>query len=230
MCGIIGLSTNQSPAEFYDLFEKLLIESSIRGRHATGMSFPSGGKVITIKDRVPAEDFLANHSIRDRILSGEIPTTVIAHVRYCTSGEEYPQPIATDDMSIVHNGVVTQADVSQWTEQFNFNDFTTTNDTELLLKSLIFGNDPLDQFPEASIAAISLNSNGVISFFRNGKRPVWYSNQQYGTVIASTKDILSRCGIDNITKSRSMVTYERGLNKVLKIAKITSTTRKDLQE
>ena len=182
MCGVIGVKGKVSP----DLIKKLFIETQIRGRHATGVSFWKEGKVHTIKEPVPAEEFVQMHDSADWFDGDEI--TMVGHCRYSTSDLEFNQPIANDKRSVVHNGVITQEDPSMWAEMYGY-ECEGKNDTELLFRSW-----DAEAWPESSIAAVFLE-NGDISWTRNGKRPLWSAITESATIIASTKDILNRAGI-----------------------------------
>ena len=62
----------------------------------------------------------------------------------------------------------------------------TTNDSELIYHS----DEPLTEFPDASMAVAELHSNGTLRWYRNGKRPLYMADGFF----MSTKDIASACG------------------------------------
>jgi len=186
MCGVIGIKGKVNP----NLIKKLFIETQIRGRHATGVSFWFDGQVHTIRESVPAEDFVEMHDPAEWFDGEEI--TMIGHCRYSTSDLEFNQPIADRQRGIVHNGVITEESPDRWEELFGIR-CDGKNDTELLFRS-----SP-DRWSDSSIAMVELK-DGDISWTRNGKRPLWSSITESATVVASTRDILKRAGIIHATR------------------------------
>lgn len=185
MCAIIGI---QSRSFDLSLLERLLIESSVRGLHATGVAFQTDdGTIQVLKEPIGAEDFLRKYPA-STFLRGDGSLNLIAHCRYSTSDLEWNQPFLRADgsLALVHNGVVSQAEPEQWGVKTE-----SRNDSELLLHF----DQPLKQFPEASIAACTLSADGILSAFRNGKRPAYYAEVEGGVVVASTSDILHRCSL-----------------------------------
>ena len=187
MCGVIGIKGKVESS----VIKQLFIETQIRGRHATGVSFWKGGKVNTIKEPIPAEEFVEKHDPNDWFEGETI--TMVGHCRYSTSDLEFNQPIANEKRSVVHNGVITQEDPSLWSEMYGL-DCEGKNDTELLFLSW-----NAEDWPDSSIAAVFLE-NGDITWTRNGKRPLWSAINDTATVIASTKDILNRVGFIHATR------------------------------
>ena len=118
MCGVVGIvSKNIIPT---DIIEKLLLQSKIRGQHASGISYVDHDVLKTEKIAKNAT-FLEIKNIKTRSL--------IAHTRYSTSSIEHNQPIAYDDLAVVHNGVITQEHSSHW-GKYGY-EFKTKNDSEL---------------------------------------------------------------------------------------------------
>jgi len=188
MCAVIGIDGVFS----VDLVKNLFVESQIRGRHATGVSYLKKGKVTTIKEPIPAETFVDKHDPEEWYDDGRL--TVIAHCRYSTSDLEYNQPIANEEKAVVHNGVITQEMPEKWEELYGYK-CETKNDSELLFHSW-----DINKWPDASIAAIFLDQSGI-QWGRNGKRPLWISwNNDEGIVITSTKDIAQRAGMKEVDR------------------------------
>lgn len=199
MCGIVGaIFTNVTDSLIDDLSE-LIIESSIRGLHATGISFYQRGNIHTISEPVPARMFLKNRDLHDCIDEyGNL--ALIAHCRYSTSDLAYNQPLATESFSLVHNGVITQELPENWQAKYEYVT-KTKNDTELLMRSMLDGDDIYATWPDSSMAFITLNASTdgpYLTFGRNGKRPIYYANKTYrgdnaiGKFIVSTKNIAKR--------------------------------------
>jgi len=187
MCGIVA-AFDPNGVDMI-LFRKMLLQAMIRGQHATGISYFEDGIIKTIKEPVKASLF-------------EIPTiktvAIIGHCRYSTSDLEYNQPIAGEDYSIAHNGVVTQLPPEEWEEFYGF-ETTGRNDTELLLLAFEKDLHPMEAFPNASISCALLVAEGngeELGFFRNGQRPLWYDydDETGACYVASTEDIFNRSG------------------------------------
>ena len=182
MCGVIGVH-GHAPV---DLIRNLFIETQIRGRHATGVSYWKNDKVNTIKEPIPAEEFLDKYNPEDWYECDSI--TMIGHCRYSTSDLQYNQPIANDTRAIVHNGVITQSLPETWKKTYGYK-CEGKNDTELLFHSW----NP-KEWEDSSIACIMLE-NDSINWYRNGKRPLWQAETNDYRVITSTKDIAIRSGL-----------------------------------
>ena len=125
-------------------------------------------------------------------------------IRYSTSSLEYNQPIYNKEISIVHNGVITQKDPNEWDDNYKF---TTKNDSEFILKSWIDNKHPINDYPNSSIASIILQKDGMIHFFRNEKRPLYFYQDKELFIISSTKNILLRSGFDNPVKTEACLNY-----------------------
>jgi glutamine phosphoribosylpyrophosphate amidotransferase len=204
MCSVIGVKLCNVNNEDLDLVKRVFVESRIRGKHATGVSYLKEGKIYTIKDPIPAEEFVEKYNFSDFVDNGDI--TLIGHCRYSTSDLEYNQPMTKDGLSIVHNGVITQELPENWKWLYNY-DCLTKNDSELVLHS----TDPLVEFNHMSMGVCELRENGTIRFYRNGKRPIYFTNLKKGYIITSTADIAKRAGmIDPVLLSmNTYVTIEK---------------------
>ena len=185
MCGVIGLDLKDVSESDIDSIRSLFHETQIRGRHATGVSFLKFGKITTLKEALPADEFLSLYDPLDWVdENGNI--SAIAHCRYSTSDLRYNQPIADSSVSIVHNGVISQELPERWEELYGIN-CETANDSELL-----FHKPDLESWGNSSISALLLNSDGI-KYLKNGKRPLWIGKANTnGVVYSSTRDILKR--------------------------------------
>lgn len=191
MCAVIGVKILNPNAHDIQLVRNLFHESRIRGKHATGVTYYKEGVLNTIKEPIPADEFIAKHNPREWIDSDEI--TFIGHCRYSTSDLNYNQPIADDALSLVHNGVISQELPSNWKDSYGI-ECETKNDSELLFHTLKQGHSP-EYWKDASISAIWLTEDGTMRYNRNGKRPLWvFENDRY-TILASTRDIMKRAGL-----------------------------------
>jgi len=185
MCAVIGVYGKMSESVLFYI-RRLFEESQIRGKHATGISFIEDGILHTVKFPIPAKEFVNTFNLS--ALPDEL--RVIGHCRYSTSDLRFNQPISSEDVSIVHNGVISQEAPEFWLKDFGYK-CATGNDSELILRSIEAGDEPIDEFKDKSVAAIVLKPKDFY-FFRNGFRPLWYTNFEGTYYIASTKDILLR--------------------------------------
>ena len=183
MCAIFGGDVELSE-DSLDIIKNLFVESRIRGKHATGVAFLKNG-IHCVSRPIPSDEFILHNNPLDWVHEGRIK--FIAHCRYSTSDIRYNQPIGDTDKAIVHNGVVTQDPPELWS-RYGY-ELTTNNDSELIWHS----QEPLTEFPDASMAVAELYSSGELRWYRNGKRPLYMSSG----FIFSTKDIGLRSGLPN---------------------------------
>ena len=193
MCAIIGFESDNVTEHDLQVLKKAMIASRIRGKHASGVAWFNGDKILCEKESLPIDKFLENFDLHKIIYSGK--AKMIAHCRYSTSDLKYNQPIVSDseEIAIAHNGVVTQEVPENWEKHFGYK-CKTKNDSELLLQAIQNEDDVFEKFPLASISMVILNKNGVKGI-RNGKRPLWCGKLGAGTLICSTFDILVKAGV-----------------------------------
>lgn len=194
MCGIIGFTSDRVTEKQMNCLRTIMLESRIRGMHASGVTYyiDNQRKSMIIPEPI---DVLVRKLKWVSIIGRKV--SLIAHARYSTSDIQYNQPIIDKGtgVAIVHNGIVSQSPPEQWEQQFGYKT-QTKNDSELLLRCIIDGKDPLRVFPESSIAALVLNKDHSIRVIRNGLRPLWTGKVEGAIVYASTFDILSRANIE----------------------------------
>jgi len=191
MCSVIGAIVKEPTAEDFLMLHRVFLESKIRGMHATGISYVKHGKIITEKLPVPADEFpfyFPSYVNEDGSLY------LIGHCRYSTSDLEFNQPIANENLSVVHNGVITQELPENWKELYGY-DCETKNDTELILHTAEDCISPLLRWKDSSLAVIELHVDKVIRFYRNGKRPLYLTNISNGCIITSTADVIKRAKV-----------------------------------
>jgi len=192
MCGIVGVSLDFITGRQLSLVERVLRESEIRGMHASGLVWHDGEKLSRISEPKPINQLLnENPALIDSAVTRDQHLNLIGHIRYSTSDLAFNQPIADDDFAIAHNGVISQNAPCSWESEFDLK-VSTRNDSELILRTLQKGEDPMEKFPDASIAYVSINKWGDVDYTRNGKRPLWITNFRNGFIITSTKDIMLR--------------------------------------
>jgi len=191
MCSVIGAIIKEPRAEDFLMLHRVFLESKIRGMHATGISYVKHGKIITDKRPVPADEFPFNFP---SYVNEDGSLYMIGHCRYSTSDLEFNQPIANDNLSVVHNGVITQELPEKWKELYGY-DCETKNDTELILHTAEDCISPLVRWKDSSLAVIELHVDKVIRFYRNGKRPLYLTNISNGCIITSTADVIKRAEV-----------------------------------
>ena len=173
------------------MLHRVFLESKIRGMHATGISYVKHGKIITEKRPVPADEFPFNFP---SYVNEDGSLYLIGHCRYSTSDLEFNQPIANENLSVVHNGVITQELPEKWKELYGY-DCETKNDTELILHTAEDCISPLVRWKDSSLAVIELHVDKVIRFYRNGKRPLYLTSISNGCIITSTADVPKRAEV-----------------------------------
>lgn len=197
MCGVIGFTSKNVNKKDIETIKRVMIESSIRGKHASGIAWVKNGEFHSMVDSIPIDELVNQIDWNDVVENGCI--SMIAHARYSTSDIKYNQPIVGDELAIVHNGVITQSPPETWEKEFEIT-CKTKNDSELLLHCYEQGNIPKYLFPDSSIAAILLDKDGTLYHVRNKLRPMWVGKIGFGTVYASTLDILNRAGVEKPQK------------------------------
>jgi len=191
MCSVIGAIIKEPRAEDFLMLHRVFLESKIRGMHATGISYVKNGEIITDKRPVPADEFPFNFP---SYVNEDGSLYMIGHCRYSTSDLEFNQPIANENLSVVHNGVITQELPENWKELYGY-DCETKNDTELILHTAEDCISPLLRWKDSSLAVIELHVDKVIRFYRNGKRPLYLTNISNGCIITSTADVIKRAEV-----------------------------------
>jgi len=192
MCGVLGIAIKNFKEKDHDLVRGLFIQSMIRGKHATGVSYVKNGIVNTIKEPIPADEFIAKQNLEDwKNEDGNL--YCIGHIRYSTSDLRYNQPMSTDKLSIAHNGIISQEPPDTWEEKYKLRT-ETSNDSELILRAMEEELNPLQHFEPASMAVCALYDDKRLVAYRNHERPLYYSYGTNGFVFASTADILNRAG------------------------------------
>jgi glutamine phosphoribosylpyrophosphate amidotransferase len=205
MCGVLGITIQDYSDKYYELIRNLFIQSMIRGKHATGVSYVKNKKIHTIKESIPADEFINKQDLESwRNEDGNL--YCIGHVRYSTSDLRYNQPFSNDKLAIAHNGVISQEPSSTWFDTFGYRT-ETENDSELILHMTEDNQNPL-HYHNTSMAVCSIYADKRICAYRNHERPLYYYNDDARTIFASTKDILFRSGIDcNVRKTRMFEIY-----------------------
>ena len=224
MCGVIGALIQNPTAKDFESIRKVFLESKIRGMHATGLSYIKNNKIVTFKEAVPADRFVHLDNLEEMV-NDDGNLYLIGHCRYSTSDLLYNQPIANEEHSVVHNGVITQELAENWDKLFNYK-CETKNDSELVLHS----GSPLEEYPDASMAVCELVVNKELLVYRNGKRPLYLTSLVNGVIITSTADIPKRAGIKMPAVEVPMNTYLTFDSQMTMNVSTVPTKHKDLQK
>ena len=205
MCGVLGITIADFNERDYGLIRSLFQQSMIRGKHATGVSYVKNGKVHTIKEPIPADEFIRKQNLETwRNEDGNL--YCIGHIRYSTSDLRFNQPFSIDELGVVHNGVISQEPPGTWSDLFGYKT-ETANDSELVLRAMEDGQNPLTVFNPASMAVCAIKADKRLIALRNHERPLYYYSDDRATIFASTKDILKRSGVNNSNKTQMFRTY-----------------------
>jgi glutamine phosphoribosylpyrophosphate amidotransferase len=191
MCSVIGAIIKEPRAEDLLMLQRVFLESKIRGMHATGISYVKNREIVTDKRPVPADEFPFNFA---EYINEDGNLYLVGHCRYSTSDLEYNQPIANDNLSVVHNGVITQELPERWKELYGY-DCATKNDTELILHTAEDCISPLLRWKDSSLAVCELHVDKVLRVYRNGKRPLYLTSISNGCIITSTSDVPLRAEV-----------------------------------
>lgn len=200
MCGLV--TVNSKDTDFViPLLDKLIIENSIRGIHATGVAWIDNGKINNLVMPISGDDFVKTDewiNVKSNLQRLE-NINLLIHSRYSTSDVEFNQPIIKDGLAIALNGVITQHDFKHWKTIYPNMEFTTRNDAEILLNCILNSQKikdlPKDHNYSMSIAGAVLHKNSTL-IFRNGRRPLYFYRNGNTLISTSTKQIATRSGMD----------------------------------
>jgi len=226
MCAVIGAYIENVNSQDLIKLANVFRESSIRGLHATGISWIKQDKIHTHIEPIPARSFVSRFNL-EQTINEDGNLYLIGHCRYSTSDLEYNQPLYNNRFSIVHNGVVSQEMPENWESLYGYK-CQTRNDSELILHALNDALIPMETFPDSSMAAIELHLTKKICFYRNGKRPIYFTKIKNGYIITSTADIANRSELSDPkqVKMGEMITI-RGVDSLS--YKIIDMKQRDLQ-
>ena len=128
MCGIFAVFLKDPDTGAYPYLLNGLTVLQHRGQDAAGIHTTyhmqkGTGKVEKVFDNILQETFQGNYGV--------------GHVRYCTAGNlasANAQPLNNGDISLVHNGNLTNiADLKSLIQQYDLT-LTTTSDSEIILQ------------------------------------------------------------------------------------------------
>lgn len=196
MCGVIALVTQDQPTprDKADI-AAILIESGIRGLHACGMALCEPGVNPVIERRhSPGE-------LAKWVDGVKLSRVTIGHTRYSTSGDwrdhRNNQPLCLDGHVLAFNGVIDMAPRQQWAKSPDGKEYETDNDGEILLRKLFAGQDWTGWVSDSAFSFAGVLWDGQRCIVhRNPNRPLWFCKTDRRMLVASTRDILLRAGVD----------------------------------
>jgi len=225
MCAVIGVILKQPTEAQLLIVKRVFLESKIRGLHATGISYLKNNEIITIRESIPADQFVNRYfNNLSEFINSDGNLYLIGHCRYSTSDLEFNQPLYNKEKSIVHNGVISQEFPEKWKSIYGY-DCITKNDSELILHS----NNPLKEFKDMSMGVCELNTNKTLKAYRSGKRPLYITELSNGFIITSTKDIVKRSEINGIMTQVVNGAYVTLYSNLKRVDSIISLSNKDYQ-
>lgn len=233
MCGVIGVQLERVTEENIQSVRNLFLQSMIRGKHATGVTYFNGEQLVTIKEPIPADKFIEKYDPTDWIYKHDMGSSkenlpciaFVGHTRYSTSDLHTNQPFVgcmeDQQVAVAHNGVISQEAQDTWEY-----DTISANDSELLLRCIQDGKHPLEVYANRSMAVTAIetlnrvNEDGtkgakfaMVHGYRNHERPLWKvyeSRGNKGIIFASTADILHRSGFAGASRLDPFIEYSRG--------------------
>jgi glutamine phosphoribosylpyrophosphate amidotransferase len=196
MCSIIGFKG------FFDeqIISKVLYNSRIRGLHSFGYSYYEF-------DELKTKIFLQYSDFKEQLFIDK-PNLFISHFRYSTSGDykelKNNQPLSDDKISIAFNGVISQKTKQEMEEEYKIK-LVADNDGYILLNKY----EDLDFISKRNIsfAMVGLKDKKLFAL-RNANRPLHIHKGNDFVVLASTKDILNRSGLNDTEELKSLSKYE----------------------
>jgi asparagine synthetase B (glutamine-hydrolysing) len=223
MCGIIGIVATKSSFPL-DKFKALLQEAKIRGLHATGLAFVDSGKLVCERQATSAETFKFPEAVAKKSTR-----VAIAHTRYSTSDLKFNQPIFSPTKAVILNGVISQADPSEWKKLFGV-ECEGRNDAEIVLRLLEKQEHPLSVV-DSSQACIYVDTElNELKFWRNEQRPLYWLETEDCLIVASTKDIFKRAGFKQAPSNCTpCVEYGINLQSFKRTSQIIRKANEDLQ-
>ena len=226
MCAVVGAFLENPSSEDLLTLANVFRESSIRGLHATGLSWVRDNRIHTMISATPAGKFVEAFDLKNTI-NEDGNLYLIGHCRYSTSDLNYNQPLWDESLAIVHNGVVSQEMPEKWKDRYGY-DCKTRNDSELILHTLKANKSPLVEFSNSSMAVVELYKEKKLRFYRNGKRPIYFTSLPNGGIITSTKDIAIRANLNDPVEI-DMNCYATISNGILQKNFVLIDDAKDLQ-
>ncbi len=189
MCGVIGYFSEKQVPEHVDTICRIFDESKIRGLHAFGATVRSDSGLRTFKGHEIS-------SVKSFLKTTGGFSMMIGHNRYSTSGDWHDQannqPIHLPGISMVFNGVISQASKEEYSKQYG-KKYQTQNDGEIFARKVLDGEDWAKFVSEGrfSFAGMFIRE-GKAYAIRNKNRPLWLAKKDGAVFLASTRGIFAR--------------------------------------
>lgn len=232
MCGVFGFACNRPTKSMYNLATAVLVETEIRGPHATGHAFlDTKGRVKHQKHAVKSSEYVDLPEWKR--MKKNMPRRLLGHCRFTTHGSELDNqnnhPHVGNRYALIHNGILKRFEYNPWKELCQ-----TECDSEAILRVMELGHDPIqaaarvfNAFYSSNFAVLALDKQTrEIHFFRNPERPLRVWRGKDFVLIASTEDILEKAFVKTFGIASTKV---EGLDKWTPISGTFYTVKPDLE-
>ena len=118
MCGVLGILIKDFSRKDCDLVRNLFIQSMIRGKHASGVSYIKYNTVNTVKEPIPANEFISKQDIESWV-NEDGNLYCVGHIRYSTSDLRFNQPISTEKIQPGQQLDLFEQEDNSWKEEDN---------------------------------------------------------------------------------------------------------------
>ena len=217
MCGIFGFQTREEKKfDLKSLTQKLIKLSQRRGFDSSGVCIGSEGKYLILKKAQSGLDLVKSKKFKDLFSKKsreEKNHNLIGQCRLQTEGAKYissnNQPITLGDISLVHNGIITNYDKISKEYQEENEEVKNYSDTYILTKYINSSLKKSDSVEELFNKLNQIAEGSYSIAFLNKKNDTLYLGTNTGTLYyLSSKDIFlfasERIFLENIKKSLSL--------------------------
>lgn len=174
MCGLVGVAGKVTSKEL-DVFKDMLIMSTLRGVHSTGIAVGQRDKTVSVlKGPMNALDFI-EHKKYDKVVDVTNKNFIIGHNRHATIGKHTwynAHPFEFEHLVGAHNGTI---DYNTRSDLDGYMDFDT--DSEALFQHI--NNSSLKEALAIVSGAWALSwfdkRDRTINFVRNDQRTLYYA-------------------------------------------------------
>ena len=91
MCGVLGVSLDDVTSYQVSLVRRVMKETQIRGKHASGVAYHNGKNLVCVKRSIPINELSNSLQWEAIVYGGHLK--MIAHARYSTSDMKFHQPL-----------------------------------------------------------------------------------------------------------------------------------------
>jgi glucosamine 6-phosphate synthetase-like amidotransferase/phosphosugar isomerase protein len=192
MCGIAGWYKNSSSTFTEKVLKSLLVQTSTRGKDATGICWGTDDhekqlSVKVLKGPMEASKFIETKDFKEAIDEILKARWVLVHCRQATHGSPKDNnnnhPIFNDKGLVIHNGVVYPH------QKFKTNGDTDTEQILLSIQELGLDKGVENISGSLAIAYVDFKKSGFY-LYRNDQSPLVWGRHNRSLVFASARDIL----------------------------------------